>query len=95
MHRGNRRLQLVRADSTHAQRFFHQLQPFFNLRTMPGGAVLLLERHQLPSGIDASVSSRIVQQHQREQAEIFGFVRHQLAKHPRQANGFHAELTTH
>jgi hypothetical protein len=36
-----------------------------------------------------------VQEHQREQTEIFGLVRHQFAKRPRQADGFRAEFTAH
>ncbi len=48
-----------------------------NLGAVPERAVLVGEQHQLAVA-HACLAARIVQQHQREQAEDLGLIRHQL-----------------
>ena len=44
----------------------------------PSAAVLVGEQHELAVGVGARVAARVVEQHEREQADRLGLVGHQL-----------------
>src|ERR1041384_69402 len=49
MNRGYGGLDLIIAHSTQRKRMFNKANPFFDLFSVPNGAVLFLERHKLAS----------------------------------------------
>ena len=59
---------------------------------VPPRAVLLLERDQVAGGVDAGRAARVVQQHQREQAERLGLVGHELGERATETDGLGREL---
>src|SRR6185369_13989563 len=74
-------LELIVSDSPQTQRALNKIHPFIDLSCVPARAVLFLECHQLAVVVHTSVTSRILQKHQREQADVFRLVWQQLAKY--------------
>jgi hypothetical protein len=60
---------------------------------VPQGAVLVLEQDQAPVGGDPREAPRIVEEHQREQAQRLGLVRHQDGEQLREADRLLAEIS--
>ena len=53
-----------------------------DLVLVPARAVLVLQQDELPVAVEPSVAARVLEQHQREQAEHLRVVRHQGDEHP-------------
>ena len=62
---------------------------------VPQRAVLVVERHVAAVAVDARAAPRVMQQHQREQAEHLRVVGHQGRQQPGQPDRLAAELATH
>ena len=58
----------------------------------PTGAVLVFQRHDIAARVAARNPTRVMQQHQREQAVQFGFLRHQPDEEPGKTDRFVAEM---
>ncbi len=95
MARGDRRLHLVRTGLPTPQRGVEDSRSLGDRVGVPPGAVLVFEQHQVAGTVDACRSARVVQEHQREQAQGFGFVGHQLGERSRQPDGLGAEVGAH
>ena len=55
----------------------HQRGALGDLAGVPARAVLVLQQHELAGRVEARVAARVMEQHQREQAEHLGLVGHQ------------------
>ena len=91
MHRGNRRLQRVRAEPARRQRAFHQSGPFGNQIALPERAVLVAQQDELAGRRRTRGAARFVQQHQRQQAHHLGLGQ-ELAQQPSQADGLAGQI---
>src|SRR5579872_4604986 len=74
VHRRNRTLDLVRPWTPHAERLFDEPKALFDVRAFPAGAILVLEQHQFAGVTGTRLAPRIVEQHERKQAEGFRLV---------------------
>ena len=92
VHRGDRRLQLVRAGAAPSERLLDQRRALGDLRVVPAGAVLVGQEHEVAAVVDTGVPAGVVQEHQREQSVDLGLVGHQRPQHPAQADGLVAQL---
>ena len=70
---GNRGLQRVRTDLPRRQRALHKRPALVDLSAVPERSILRLEQNQLAVGRRARLTPGVVQQHEREQADRFGF----------------------
>jgi hypothetical protein len=77
------RLDLVRAGSVAAEAAPDDRLPLGDELTIPERAVLVGEEHHRPVGCRACGASRLGEQEQREEAECFGLVGHQVREQPR------------
>ena len=66
------------------------MNKIIDLLPIPRAAILPLQRDQSAVGIDTSVTTRIVQEHQREQTGSLCVLRIQLAQQTREADCFGA-----
>ena len=76
VHRGDRGLELVRADGGRPERSRDQREALIDLRPVPQLAPLLRERHERPVLVGARGAPGIGQQHQREEARHLAVGRH-------------------
>jgi hypothetical protein len=74
------RLDLVRPGLVAAQAGPHERLAFGDEPTVPGGAVLVRQQHEVSVGRDAGGPAGLGQQEQGQQAEHLGFVGHQLGE---------------
>jgi hypothetical protein len=79
--------------SAEAQRLLDERQALADLRAIPQRAVLLLQGDdEGPGTVNPCRAARIVQQHQRQQTEVFRLLPVDFAEHPSEPDGFGAEL---
>ena len=90
--RRDRRLDLVRPGPAHPQRAIQERLALVDLGAVPAAAVLVLEEHELAVRPGPRVAPRVVQEHQREQAERLGLVGHELGEDARQPDRLGREL---
>src|SRR6185312_8561625 len=67
---------------------------FVDLSAIPKRTILLFQSDQLTTLVHARCPSRILQQHQREQAHVLRFIREQFAKHTSETNGFRTQIVS-
>ncbi len=89
--RGDRRLQLVRADRRRAERARDERHPFLDLRSIPAIALLLRERDDGAVRTRPRCAAGIGQEHEREQAGDLRLAGQRLVQHPRQTDRFGGE----
>ena len=92
---GDRRLHLVRLRLRASQRGVEQLDSLVDRVPVPARAVLLLERDEVAVFVDTTRAARVVEEHEREQRQRLGLVRHELRQGTGEANGFVREALTH
>ena len=95
MQGGDRCLDLVRARGAQMQCKVDERETFVDLLPIPHTAILLLQCDQGAAGVDTSVTTRVVEEHQREQPGSLGVLRIQLAQQPREADCFGAQFAPH
>jgi hypothetical protein len=89
---GDRGLKLVGARLTTAQGSLDESRPLGDLICIPARPVLLLEEQEPAPRIEAGLAPRVVQKHQREQAEGLRLVRHQPHEERSEPLGIRGEL---
>jgi hypothetical protein len=90
--RADRRLQHVRTSAAKRHRAVERLLSPVDLLTVPERAVLLGEEHDLLAG-EASLPSRVVEQHQGQEPVNLRLVRHQLRERASQPDRLRREVT--
>ena len=85
------RLHRIRAHAAGVERAADQPRAFRDLGLVPERSVLVIEQDHFSLGGDAGRPPRVVQQHQREQAEGFG-LRQQLHQQAAEPNRFCREI---
>ena len=95
MQRRDRGLELILARSAQAHRALERPHPLGDPGLVPQRAVLIFEGHVAPLPIDARGSTRVVQQHQREQPPYLGVVGHQPGQQKPEADRLDAQLIAH
>ena len=76
-----------------AKRCLDERASFVDLRAIPPRAVLVLEENDFAVGRGASVSARVVEEHQREEPARRRLLRHPREQQPAQANRLCAKLS--
>ena len=89
---GDRRLQLVGPGPPQPQRAVEQAQALGDRVRVPARAVLVGRGRRLARRAGAGRPPRVVQQHQRQQAEHLGVVGHQRGEQPAEADRLGAQL---
>ena len=84
----DRRLDLIGADRPAPQHLVDDLGRFRNGGVIPPAAVLIGEQHQVSDRVEASITTGMGGQHQRQQPEALVFVRHQLDEEAAQPDRF-------
>ena len=96
---GDRRDVLERDRRLHpvlvARRAGGERAALLDLVRVPQRAVLVVEQHQPPVGVDARVAARVVQEHQREQPARLGPLGHQLGQQAAEPDRLRAQLAPH
>jgi hypothetical protein len=93
--RRDRRLHLVLPGLRGTNRPIEDGLPLVDLGAIPTCPVLVLEQHEVTIRCRARVASRVVEQHQGEQAEGLGLVRHELDEHASQPDRLAGQLAPH
>jgi hypothetical protein len=91
----DRSLHLVLAGRAQSQCAVEHAHPFGDPVAIPQCPVLVLQQDQSPGCIRTGVSPRVLQEHQRQQAEHFGLVGHQQREQLRQPDRLFAEVCPH
>ena len=90
--RGNRRLHLIGTRSPHDHCRIQLRKPFVDHLLIPASAILILQQHQIAPLVNPSMTSGMLQQHQREQSQSLRLARHQAVHHTCQPDGLVAQL---
>src|SRR6185369_4340260 len=61
----------------------------------PQRTILLFERDQFTTIVDARFAARVLQQQQREQPEVLWLIRQQLTQHASESNSLRAKIVAH
>ena len=93
--RRDRRLHLERTRKATSQRRLDERGTFLDGCAVPSRAVLLVEGSEQPLGVDACVSPRVVEQHEREQRLDLGFAGQQAVEQAPQPDRLGAQLAPH
>ena len=90
--RRDRGLELVRPGTAQRQRPVEHGATLLDPLGVPQRAILVVEQHELARGVEPRSPARVVQQHQREQAEHLGLVGHQHREHLAEPDRLVAQL---
>jgi len=92
VHGIDRRLNLIWAPAVRAQATADHALAFGDHVPIPARAILLGEQHEIAIARHTSRAPRVDEQHEREKAHCFGFVRQQLHDEAAEAGRFNAEV---
>jgi hypothetical protein len=92
VHRGNRRLELVRTDRDGAQGPGDQRHAFGDRSSVPELPALLGERHDRPVDVGPGRPACVGQQHQREQPGDLALARQQAVQQTREPDGLGGQV---
>ena len=95
MRAGDGCLELVRADPPERGGSFEYAQALVDAVAVPERAVLVLEQDELPVGVDSRPPPRVLEEHEGEETERLGLVRHEDREQLGEADRLVAQVVAH